>query len=156
VTLNLSIAKISDRDEKLSIVREVLADLSEWFGIPEAVEEYIKEAGNLPLWAAKVGENNAGFVTLRESSKDCGEIHCMGVKKLWHRQRVGTLLMNALIKEAKNKYEYLQVKTLDEGQCEYYDRTIRFYRNCGFRKLEVFPTLWSETNPCLIMIMKIG
>ena len=28
-------------------------------------------------------------------------------------------------------------------------------KSLGFRELECFPTLWDESNPCLIMIMKI-
>lgn len=36
-----------------------------------------------------------------------------------------------------------------------YDQTIGFYQSCGFAKLEVFPNLRDEWNPCLIMIKKL-
>ena len=56
---------------------------------------------------------------------------------------------------AQEKYEIIQVKTVDEGRYKEYDQTIAFYKKMGFLKLEVFPTLWDEWNPCLIMIKKL-
>ena len=49
-------------------------------------------------------------------------------------------------------YRLLQVKTVDEGHYEEYDRTIAFYEGVGFLRLEVFPTLWDEWNPCLVLV----
>ncbi len=151
----IEIIKVTDKNEKSEIVRDVLLDLPEWFGLPESTEEYIEDARGLPLWVAKEEEETIGFVTLKEATKDCGDVHCTGVKKAYHRQGIGHLLMSELVEEAKTQYEYLQVKTVDEGHYKEYDQTIAFYRNFGFRKLEVFPTLWDEWNPCLIMVMKI-
>jgi ribosomal protein S18 acetylase RimI-like enzyme len=79
----------------------------------------------------------------------------MGVKKAYHRKTIGSKLYNALEQYAKDKYKYLQVKTVDEGHYKEYDQTIAFYKNVGFSKLEVFPSLWDEWNPCLIMIKAI-
>ncbi|OAU90112.1 GNAT family acetyltransferase, partial [Lacticaseibacillus rhamnosus] len=39
--------------KKQAIVREVLADLPEWFGLPASTQEYIDAAATLPLWVAK-------------------------------------------------------------------------------------------------------
>ena len=133
---NLTIKAVLQRDEKSRIVRDVLLDLPEWFGLPESTEEYIKDAQDLTLWAAQLGDEAIGFVSLTESSSDCGEVHCMGVKKKYHRMGIGKSLLDQLIKEASKKYDYLQVKTVDEGHYKEYDQTIAFYRNCGFRKLE--------------------
>lgn len=80
----------------------------------------------------------------------------MGVLKEFHRKGTGRKLMEALEEEAAKKYSYLQVKTVDEGHYDEYDQTIVFYKKVGFKKLEVFPTLWDEWNPCLILIKKIG
>jgi len=44
------------------------------------------------------------------------------------------------------------VKTVEEGTYVEYDQTVAFYKSVGFSKLGVFPTLWNEDNPCLIMI----
>ncbi len=150
-----TIVKIFDNNEKAKIVADVLSDLPEWFGLPESTREYINDSRELDLWAAKSNGEFIGFVTLTQSSTDCGDIHCMGVKKLYHRKGVGSLLIEELKKFAETKYEYLQVKTVDEGHYKEYDQTIAFYKKQGFKKLEVFPTLWDEWNPCLIMIQKL-
>ena len=152
---HIQIDRVHNGDEKASIVREVLLDLPDWFGLPESTENYIQDARELPLWAAKRNNEAIGFVTLTASSEDCGDVHCMGVKKAYHRQGIGRLLMDALVKEARTQYAYLQVKTVDEGHYKEYDQTIAFYKKYGFKKLEVFPTLWDEWNPCLVMVMKI-
>lgn len=150
-----TILKIADSDEKAKIVEYVLSDLPEWFGLPESTAEYIHDSRELDLWAAKDNGEYIGFITLSQSSTDCGEIHCMGVKKAYHRKGVGTLLLAALKNFAKTTYEYLQVKTVDEGHYKEYDQTIAFYKKQGFKKLEVFPTLWDAWNPCLVMIQKL-
>ena len=49
----------------------------------------------------------------------------------------------------------MQVKTVQMGKYEEYDRTNRFYLALGFREFEVFPTLWDEGNPCQVYIMSL-
>ncbi|HEM3533211.1 GNAT family N-acetyltransferase [Streptococcus suis] len=151
----MQIVAIRDSVEKADIIKMVLADLPEWFGLPESTKEYIQDGSLLPLWAAFDEDEPVGFVTLMCTSDDCGEVHCMGVKKSHHRKGLGRALMQALEGEARKSYAYLQVKTVDQGHYETYDKTIAFYHSCGFAKLEVFPNLWDEWNPCLIMIKKL-
>ena len=48
---------------------------------------------------------------------------------------------------------FLSVKTLASEHPDLnYAMTRRFYEAAGFIPLEVFPTLWEEGNPCLLMI----
>lgn len=150
------IVKIEDSEEKGRIVAAVLADLPQWFGLPEATAAYIEDSKKLPLWAAKLAEEAIGFVTLRESSPETGELHCMGVKRAHHRQGVGKGLYAALEDYARARYRFLQVKTVALGHYTQYDQTIAFYRRMGFSELEVFPTLWDEWNPCLVMVKALG
>lgn len=149
---DFTISKVENSNEKKGIVSEVLSDLPEWFGLPESTRVYIEDSKNLPLWVAINHQENIGFITLKESSIDTGELHCMGIKKAYHRKGIGKKLYKALEQYAMSKYQYLQVKTVDEGHYKEYDQTISFYKSVGFSKLEVFPTLWDEWNPCLIMI----
>lgn len=152
---DVSITQIDNSDLKASIVSEVLLDLPEWFGLPESTQEYIDQSRSLPLWAAYKDEELIGFVTLSNTSDETAEIHCMGVKKRFHRLGVGTMLYESLEDFARTKYKFMQVKTVDEGKYKEYDQTIAFYSKMGFSKLEVFPTLWDEWNPCLIMIKSL-
>ncbi len=148
------IEKVENIKEKPDIVKEVLADLPDWFGLPESTNQYIEDSKKLPLWVAKKCEDIIGFITLKETSKDTCEIHCMGIKKDYHRKGIGKKLQDSFEEFARDKYEYIQVKTVDEGHYDEYDQTVAFYKSMGFRKLEVFPTLWDEWNPCLILIKK--
>lgn len=152
----MDIVTVTNRGEKAEIVKLVLSDLPEWFGLPDSTQAYIDESRDLPLWAAVVDREVVGFVTLKETSKSTTEIHCMGVLKAYHHQGVGKALQAALEKSVRGKYKFLQVKTVDEGHYEAYDATIRFYERVGFERLEVFPTLWDEWNPCLVMVKYIG
>lgn len=153
--MNKTIEKIEDQQLKEKIAKEILLDLPEWFGLPESTQEYIEEAKELPFWVAKDKNKYLGFITLKETSIDSAEIHCMGVKKEYHRGGVGNKLIKALESIASENYIFLQVKTVAEGHYENYDQTISFYKKMGFRKLEVIPDLWDEWNPCLIMIKKL-
>ena len=92
----INIIKIENKDEKAKIVEEVLTDLPEWFGLPESTKEYINDSKELDLWAAKENDKIIGFITLTESSPDCADVHCMGVKKIHHNKGIGTLLFNEL------------------------------------------------------------
>ncbi|WP_077368762.1 GNAT family N-acetyltransferase [Anaerosalibacter sp. Marseille-P3206] len=149
---SFNIIKIDDPEEKEEIVSEVLLDLPEWFGLPESIKRYIEDSRQLPLWVARNDKETIGFIVLSESSKETGELYCMGIKKAYHRMGIGKQLYIALEQYAKSRYKYLQVKTVDEGHYKEYDQTVAFYKNLGFSKLEVFPTLCDEWNPCLIMI----
>lgn len=142
-------------NQKAKSVEEVLNDLPEWFGLVDRTKEYIEQSRQLVLFSASINNQIVGFITLKETSSDTCEIHCMGVKKEYHYNGIGTRLFKQCEMYAQEKYEIIQVKTVDEGRYKEYDQTIAFYKKMGFLKLEVFPTLWDEWNPCLIMIKKI-
>lgn len=152
---SIIISEVTDAAEKQDSVREILADLPEWFGLPESTQSYIEESKTALLWSAETNGETIGFVTLTETTEDTGEVHCMGIKKRYHRKGIGGLLMEALEQSGRETYTYLQVKTVDQGHYKEYDQTIAFYQSKGFSKLEVFPTLWDEWNPCLIMVKKL-
>lgn len=146
---------VTNDEEKSRCAQEILQDLPEWFGLPEATAEYIEKSKTLPFWSVKEQGENIGFITLSPTSKDTIEIYCMGIKKSAQRQKLGTKLFEEAENYAKKHYKYLQVKTVDEGHYPEYDRTIQFYESLGFSRLEVFPALWDEWNPCLILLKKL-
>lgn len=81
----------------------------------------------------------------------------MGVLQEFHRRGIGRKLFQAAREQArKEKYSFLQVKTVEMGHYQEYDATNRFYLSLGFREFEVFPTLWDEANPCQIYVMFLG
>lgn len=144
---------VIETSEKEKIVRKILQALPEWFGIKEATEEYIKTSKNLPLFAVYHEGQPVGFIVLRLHNPYTAEIYVMGILKEFQRKGLGKVLIDeAKAFCQKNRMEILTVKTLDASREDRaYDQTRRFYESVGFKPLEVFPTLWDESNPCLFM-----
>ena len=150
------IKQILDESEKRRIARYVLEALPDWFGIPEAREDYIEKSAGQLFFAAIEDSAPAGFLYLKESGKDTVELYVMGVLKEYQHHDIGRNLFEASKNIAsENGYSFMQVKTVQMGRYEEYDRTNRFYINMGFKEFEVFPTLWDEGNPCQIYVMAL-
>ena len=150
------IQKIDSDIEKRNIARTILEALPDWFGIPEATEEYIADSKSRPFFCAYDGDTPVGFLYLKETGRHTVELAVMGVLKEYHRQGVGRKLFAEAKNEAKRQgYSFIQVKTVQMGRYDIYDDTNRFYLSLGFKELEVFPTLWDECNPCQIYIIAI-
>lgn len=150
------ICMIDDKEQKKQISRQVLANLPDWFGLPESTEEYINCSKDMPFWADIEDEEARGFVALKETSPYTVELYVMGVLKEFHRNKIGKQLFQCCYDYSKEKgYLYMQVKTVKEGCYEEYDRTIAFYKSLGFKEFECFPTLWDKWNPCQIYVRSI-
>lgn len=150
------IRQIPDAGEKRRIARKILEALPDWFGILEAREDYIEESADQPFFAAMEDAAPVGFLYLKETGKDTVELYVMGVLQKYHRQGVGRSLVEAAKAAARqNGYSFMQVKTVQMGRYEEYDRTNRFYQSMGFQEFEVFPSLWDEWNPCQIYVMAL-
>lgn len=152
----MEIKQIFDDAEKQDIIQYVLEALPDWFGIPEAREEYIRESIGKACLAAYHGNNPIGFLYLKETGKDTVELAAMGILKKYHRKGIGKKLVHCAKKAAYEQgYSFMQVKTVQMGKYEEYDKTNLFYLSLGFKEFEVFPTLWDDWNPCQIYIMAL-
>ena len=154
----MEINKIENADFKKLICSDILKDLPEWFGIPESVDEYIKQSSKMTFFASYDINTITGFLAIKKHNPYSAEIYVMGINKSYHRNGIGKRLVNKCIEWCKeNNIEFLQVKTLDESNPDKnYEKTRRFYESVGFKPLECFKTLWDENNPCLLMVMKIN
>ncbi len=150
------IVYIEDKKHKELISRKILADLPEWFGLPDSTSEYIECSKEMPFWAEIENDIAKGFIALKRTGSDTAEIYVMGVLKEIQNKGIGKKLFDAFVVFAKeNKYSFIQVKTVQEGRYVQYDKTIKFYKKLGFKEFECFPTIWNEWNPCQIYIMGI-
>jgi XTP/dITP diphosphohydrolase len=95
----------------------------------------------------------AGLVTLLQHFPVTAEVHLIAIRTQHHRKGLGHKLLATVEAHLKQtETQILTVKTLAPGaNDEFYARTHRFYAAEGFLPLEVFPTLWDEENPCLLM-----
>lgn len=122
----------------------------------EGREEYIQDSVGKIFLCAKEEEKPLGFLYLKQTGKDTVELAVMGVLKEYHRKGIGRAMFEAAKKIASDMgYSFIQVKTVQMGKYEDYDKTNRFYLSLGFKELEVFPTLWDEANPCQIYVMAL-
>lgn len=152
----MEIKQLTDDLEKQKVVRLILEALPDWFGIPEAREEYITGSMNQIFFCAYEKDRPVGFLYLKETGNATVELSVMGVLKEFHRNGIGRELFRHAKKVAHERgYSFIQVKTVQMGKYEEYDRTNKFYLSLGFQEFEVFPTLWDEWNPCQIYIMSL-
>jgi ribosomal protein S18 acetylase RimI-like enzyme len=149
--------EINGPDEKERICGGVLRALPDWFGIEESIVDYERQVRELPLYAAFDGGDAVGFVAVKPHTPHASEVCVMGILQDYHRHGIGRKLIELCEDYCRrNGHEYLTVKTVDESAgYESYAKTRRFYLAMGFKPLEVFPLLWDESNPCLMMMKNI-
>ncbi|HDS03439.1 MAG TPA: GNAT family N-acetyltransferase [Firmicutes bacterium] len=140
-------------ETKEKICRRILSDLSEWFGIPEAAEDYIRGCRNKYMTALRDEDEYIGFLSLHEHNRYTAEIFVMGILKRNRRQGLGRVLVKRCVEMLKERgFIFLTVKTLSNAHPDVnYSETRRFYTSMGFLPLEEFPGLWGKENPCLML-----
>jgi len=154
--MKISIRDFIEKDRELC--KQVLDDLSDWFGIKSSNEAYISILGTVPTAAvAVVDDKIIGFAALEQHNKDSIELHVIAVKKAYHDSGVGTKLINWSESWCRSKgVSWFHVKTRgpstpDPG----YERTRKFYEAKGFVTLFESLTLWGSEDAALIMVKKL-
>lgn len=135
----------------------ILAELPEWFGIPESNADYAAHAEREHAWVAEEAGQPLGLMVLVDHGFSALEIHLLAVRPHVHRRGVGRALVShaASIAQALGR-PYLMVKTRGPSlPYEPYERTRAFYVGVGFEALEELTSIWGPENPCLIMIMRL-
>jgi len=152
--MKVILREIHDADEKSAICEYVLRALPNWFGIETSIVDYVNQVRELLFIAAYDGDKPVGFIAIKPHTPFASEICVMGILKEYHRHGIGRNLVIACEQRCKeNKQDFLTVKTLAESrESKSYEKTRLFYLSLGFKPVEVFPTLWDEDNPCLVMI----
>ena len=158
---SVAVADVELRDQATGsgpTCRRILDALPDWFGIPEAVDDYVAHADTDASVIASIDGDDVGILTVVHHSAYAAEVHLMAVLPEHHRRGVGrSMLRHVEDALAAAGVEFLQVKTLsaknpDEG----YAKTREFYLASGFRPLEEFPTLWDPWNPALQLVKYIA
>ncbi len=135
----------------------ILAELPQWFGLPESNAEYAEIAEREQAWVAEESGGALGLMVLVDQGFSAIDIHLLAVRPHVHRRGVGVALVRQAraVAQALGK-PYLTVKTRGPSlEYEPYERTRAFYDAVGFEPLEEFTSIWGPENPCLIMIMRL-
>lgn len=72
----MAITKITNNSKKQTITRFILEALPDWFGIPEAREEYIEGSLDNIFFCAYDEDKPVGFLYIKETGKDTAELAC--------------------------------------------------------------------------------
>jgi GNAT superfamily N-acetyltransferase len=134
-------------------VREVLASVPEWFGIPEANASYVEDAGRLPSYLAVDGDDVVGVALLSEHFPSSRELHLIAVRRDRHRQGTGRLLLAAVEQDLRAEgVRLLEVHTVGpSSESEEYGRTREFYLAQGFVAMNELQRIdWN--GPTLILV----
>lgn len=136
----------------------ILRTLPRWFGIESAVVDYVQDTERLPTFLLRRNGVVVAFVSLKRHYSHSWEVHCIAVESTVRRHGCGRILLGHAEKwAAEQGARWLQVKTLsDSHPSPEYAETRAFYTYMGFEPFQEFPSLWSESNPCLVMLKVIG
>ena len=152
------IKEVDHREEKGLICNQILRSLPSWFGIEEALVDYTNTTKEMPFYTVYLKDDPVGFVAIKVHNKHTAEVYVMGILEEHHRNGLGRLLIEKCEQYCAEKgMDFLTVKTLASlNPDENYAKTRRFYESIGFKPLEVFKTLWDESNPCLFLVKNTG
>lgn len=153
----ITIKKVENLDEKTRITLEIMNALPEWFSPSEDIVNKSVIHREYPFIAVFDGDRAIGFAAIKIDNIHTADIYNFGILREYHRMGIGHRLMEACVKDCKERhYKFLTVKTLDESaEYEPYNGTRAFYKKEGFYPLEVFTCVWDEENPCLFMLKVI-
>lgn len=135
----------------------ILAELPQWFGIPQSNAEYAEAAERDLAWVAEDRDGPIGVMVLTDHGFTAIEIHLLAVRPGVHRRGVGRALVEQARAVARELGKpYVTVKTRGPSlPYEPYERTRAFYEATGFEPLEELTEIWGPENPCLIMILRV-
>lgn len=137
--------------------KRLLAEVPEWFGLPEANADYIEAARTKETWTVRDDDGNViGLTLVDRHFPHLAELHLMVVDRDRHGQGVGTAMVRAVEEDARERgVQLLEVKTLGSSHPDPgYARTRHFYEQARFLPLEE-TNLWGEANPCLFMVKPV-
>lgn len=135
-------------------MRGILETLPEWFGIPEALDEYVATAERSPTLIATSDRRVVGVLTLVRHGPEAAEIFLMAVHPDHHRAGVGRRMLDAVRDRLQREsVRFLQVKTVSSRHPDAgYEKTRAFYAAMGFSVLEEFPDLWGPESPAVQLV----
>lgn len=143
---------------QIELCNRMLRALPDWFGIEQAIVEYVAAVATMPTFVAKRDGQEIGFLSIKQHFPHTAEAYVLGVLPQHHRSGAGRAMFAAAESWLQSQgVRFLLVKTLaPTAKSEHFDRTREFYQAIGFVPLEIFPMLWSERNPCLLMIKSLS
>lgn len=119
------------------ICRDIISDLPEYFGIPEANERYAKGTLKRLSFAVSHQGDYQGLLTLEFPFQNNANLYWMGIKKSFQGKGIGSFLIEQVEKYCTEQGCFsLTVETLSpKEKDEHYSKTYKFYEKVGFKPL---------------------
>jgi GNAT superfamily N-acetyltransferase len=139
-------------------VRRILESLPDWFGDPEAIDNYVTAAGDLQFVSrvAVDGGDVVGVSLTRRHFRESAELHLIAADPAAQGRGTGRALLDQASADLRGDgCKMLSVHTVGPSfDNEPYARTRAFYSAMGFSPLEEHNNLdWH--GPTLIMVRQI-
>ena len=117
--------------------RKITTDLPEYFGLPEANENYALGVKTYINFAAKKNGDYVGLISINFPYPNNANIYWMVVLRDFHRQTIGGQLIDTTCQFArKHGAKTVTVETLSPTEKEEnYSMTYQFYQSVGFNPL---------------------
>jgi GNAT superfamily N-acetyltransferase len=152
--MSMKIEQIS-QDTAEALCRTITSDLPEYFGLPEANEQYALGTHACQNFAAKRDDNYLGLISIDFPYPNSCNIYWMAVLREFQGQGIGRQLIEHACNFAKEKgAKTMTVETLSPLVSEKnYLRTYDFYQSTGFSPLlNLKPEgyKWDMVYMCLI------
>ncbi|MFO0874162.1 MAG: GNAT family N-acetyltransferase [Phycisphaerales bacterium] len=124
-----------------------------WFGIEEALQQYVLDSERFPTFLA-VRDEPVAFLTVKEHFPQSWEVHCIAVEAACRGAGIGRALHEHVESWLRARgAAVVQVKTMAPSHpSPEYAQTRLFYASIGYVPLEVFPTLWGPRLPVLQLV----
>jgi GNAT superfamily N-acetyltransferase len=122
---------------------------------PEALSTIRDDLRSHPLYVASVAGEVVAFAVVDPREGPVAELLWIGVAPARQGEGIGGALVERIVADLRQAgVALLLVKTLDDAAgYPPYQRTMRFYRRCGFLHcltLDPFPG-WDPGNPCALL-----
>jgi GNAT superfamily N-acetyltransferase len=134
-------------------VRDILATIPDWFGIPESNANYVRDGGRLPSYLAIDGDQVVGVALLNEHFPPSRELHLIAVRGDRHREGIGRMLLATIEDDLRRAgVQILEVHTLGPSDDDAgYAHTREFYLAQGFVPINELQRIdWD--GPTLILV----
>lgn len=135
-------------------VISILDSLPAWFGRPEAIAAYAREAETLDAVVSRHNGTAIGVVTLKPQTPACAELAVMAVRPEWRRRGIGKALIERAAGHLQERgFQLMLVQTLGPSyEDASYAETRAFYEAVGFRPLIEIADHFGDGEPALLMV----
>lgn len=128
---------------RLDLIRELFTEYTDMLGIDLTFQGFDEEIHTLPgkyalpkgrLYIAVCDDDLAGCIALRPLDEKCCEMKRLFVRPQFRGLKIGKLLIDTIIAEAKNmQYEYMVLDSLSS-----LERAVSIYKSMGFCETEPY------------------